>query len=107
MDCRDTEEDRSRSGDPAAFLELFWDHGPAVHAYLARRTGRQDADELLSDVWLQAFQSRASYDHRVADARPWLYGVARNVLRAHWRRQGRWPARLRRVGRHRSLARHR
>jgi RNA polymerase sigma-70 factor (ECF subfamily) len=81
--------ERSRAGDPAAFVELFWHHGPAVHAYLARRTGRQDTDELLSDVWLRAFRSRSNYDHQVADARPWLYGIARNVLRAHWRRRQR------------------
>ncbi len=74
----------SKVGDPAAFIELFWRHGSAVHAYLARRTGRQDADDLLSEVWLRAFKSRTNYDCRYADARPWLYGIARNVLRAHW-----------------------
>ena len=75
----------SEAGDPAAFVELVWRHGPAVHAYLARRTGRQDADDLLGEVWLRAFKGRASYDRRCPDARPWLYGIARNVLRAHWR----------------------
>ncbi|MHB1929591.1 MAG: RNA polymerase sigma factor [Acidimicrobiales bacterium] len=74
----------SEAGDPAAFVELFWRHGPAVHAYLARRSGRQDADDLLSEVWLRAFKGRLSYDRRCPDARPWLYGIARNVLRAHW-----------------------
>jgi DNA-directed RNA polymerase specialized sigma24 family protein len=72
----------SEAGDPAAFVELVWRHGPAVHAYLARRTGRQDADDLLGEVWLRAFKGRASYDRRCPDARPWLYGIARNVLRA-------------------------
>jgi RNA polymerase sigma-70 factor (ECF subfamily) len=70
-------------------LDLFWRHGPAVHAYLARRTGRQHADDLLGEVWLRAFKGRANYDSRWPDARPWLYGIARNVLRAHWRRAGR------------------
>jgi RNA polymerase sigma factor (sigma-70 family) len=76
----------SEVDDPAAFLELFWRHGPSVHAYLSRRTGRQDADDLLSEVWLRAFKGRASYDRAWPDARPWLYGIARNVLRAHWGR---------------------
>ena len=67
------------------FVELFWQHGAAVHAYLSRRAGRQDADDLLGEVWLQAFRSRERYDHRWASALPWLYGIARNVLRAHWR----------------------
>jgi len=77
--------DWSEAGEPAAFVDLVWRHAPAVHAYLARRTGRQDADDLLGEVWLRAFKGRASYDRRYPDARPWLYGIARNVLRAHWR----------------------
>lgn len=76
----------SQAGDPAAFVELFWRHGSAVHAYLVRRIGRQDADDLLSEVWLRAFKSRVNYDRRRPDARPWLYGIARHVLHAHWHR---------------------
>ncbi len=79
-------ERRPEPTDPGDFLDVFWRHGPAVHAYLARRTGRQHADDLLGEVWLRAFRSRANYDHRFPDALPWLYGIARNVLRAHWRR---------------------
>jgi RNA polymerase sigma factor (sigma-70 family) len=75
----------SQIGDPAAFVELVWRHTTAIHGYLSRRTGRQSADDLLGEVFLQAFKSRASYDSRWRDARPWLYGIARNVLRAHWR----------------------
>jgi RNA polymerase sigma factor (sigma-70 family) len=80
---------RSEASAPTAFVELFWRHGDAVHAYLVRRTGRQDADDLLSEVWLRAFKGRANYDPRWPDARPWLYGIARHVLLAHWRRSGR------------------
>lgn len=79
----------SRAGDPVAFVEVFWRHGSAVHAYLARRSGRQDADDLLSEVWLRAFKGRGGYDREFADARPWLYGIARHVLHAHWRQIGR------------------
>jgi RNA polymerase sigma factor (sigma-70 family) len=78
---------RSEAGDPADFMELFWHHGQAVHAYLARRAGRQDADDLLSGVWLRAFKGRTS--RRGPDALPWLYGIARNVLRAHWQQSAR------------------
>jgi RNA polymerase sigma factor (sigma-70 family) len=85
---------RAAHGAPAAFGELVTRHGPAVHAYLARRTGRRDADDLLGDVWLRAWESRAGYDRRWPDARPWLYGIARNTLRAHWRRSSRPTAAL-------------
>lgn len=79
----------SRVHDPRAFAELVGRHGAAVHSYLARRAGRQDADDLLSEVWLRAFARRATYDSSWADARPWLYGIARNVVLNHLRRQGR------------------
>jgi RNA polymerase sigma factor (sigma-70 family) len=36
-------------------------------------------------VWLRAFAARGGYDPAHADALPWLYGNARNVLREHWR----------------------
>jgi RNA polymerase sigma factor (sigma-70 family) len=83
---------RSGAEAPEDFLDLFWRHGAAVHAYLARRTNRQVADDLLGEVWLRAFRGRANYDRRCSDARPWLYGIARNVLRAHWRTSDRFDS---------------
>jgi RNA polymerase sigma-70 factor (ECF subfamily) len=84
----------SQIGDPAAFVELVWRHASAVHGYLCRRTDRQLADDLLGEVFVQAFKSRANYDDRSRDARPWLYGIARNVLRAHWRASARPQPRI-------------
>ncbi len=60
-------------------------HGPAIHAFLARRAGRQLADDLFGEVWLRAFTARDAYDERIGEPLPWLYGIARNVLRGHWR----------------------
>jgi RNA polymerase sigma-70 factor (ECF subfamily) len=76
---------RAVRGQAAAFSELLRRHGQAVHAYLARRGGRDAADDLLGEVWLRAYASRQQYDERWPNARPWLYGIARNVLREHWR----------------------
>lgn len=73
------------AGDRESFTVLVREHSQAVHAYLARRAGRQVADDLLTEVWLRAWRSRASYDVAWAGPRPWLYGIARNVLRGHWR----------------------
>lgn len=75
-------------GQSAAFLDVMRRHGPAIHAYLARRTQRDVADDLLSEVLLRAYAARRQYDKSWNDARPWLYGIARNVLREHWRRAG-------------------
>lgn len=74
-----------RHGRPDAFVEVVRRHELAVHGFLARRA-RQVADDLLGEVWTRAFAGRDGFDPgRHQDARPWLYGIARNVLRAHWR----------------------
>ena len=77
--------ERSARGRPDAFVEVVRRHEVAVHGFLARRAGRRAADDLLGEVWARAFAGRAGFDPAHPDARPWLYGIARNVLRAHWR----------------------
>jgi RNA polymerase sigma factor (sigma-70 family) len=77
--------ERSARGRPDAFVEVARRHEVAIHGYLARRAGRQAADDLLAEVWLRAFAARGRYARDSDDARPWLYGIARNVLREHWR----------------------
>jgi RNA polymerase sigma factor (sigma-70 family) len=75
----------SLAGQPEEFATIVRRHGQAVHGYLARRVGHDLAGELLGEVWLRAFRSRHSFDREVESARPWLYGIARNTLRAEWR----------------------
>lgn len=75
----------SLAGDGEAFVEVVRRHEVAVGAYLARRAAREVAKDLLSEVWLAAYGSRHAYDRSFPDARPWLFGVARNTLRRHWR----------------------
>jgi RNA polymerase sigma factor (sigma-70 family) len=76
---------RSLVGDDDAFVEVVRRHEVAVGAYLARRVGRDVAEDLLGDVWVAALRSRANYDRSFPDAGPWLVGVAHNTLRRHWR----------------------
>jgi RNA polymerase sigma-70 factor (ECF subfamily) len=76
---------RSLAGDSEAFVEVICRHEGAVGAYLARRVGREAAEDLLGDVWVAAFESRKTYDQSFPQARPWLYGVALNRLRRYWR----------------------
>jgi RNA polymerase sigma-70 factor (ECF subfamily) len=77
--------ERSVQGRPDAFVAVVQRHEAAIHGFLSRRAGRHVADDLLGEVWVRAFAGRGSYDLSYRDARPWLYGIARNVLRAHWR----------------------
>ena len=76
---------RSLDGDVDAFVSVVERHETAVGSYLARRAGRDAAEDLLGEVWVAAFESRRLYDRSYDDARPWLYGVALNRLRRYWR----------------------
>ncbi|HVW48559.1 MAG TPA: sigma-70 family RNA polymerase sigma factor [Solirubrobacterales bacterium] len=73
--------------DPRAFGVIFERHFDEIHGYLRRRLDRQLADELASQTFLVAFDGRARFDRRRADARPWLFGIATNLTRNHRRRE--------------------
>lgn len=77
--------ERSVRGRPDAFVEVVRRHEVAVHKFLARRAGSDVADDLLGEVWVRAFGSRHTFRTEYTNCLPWLYGIARNVLRAHWR----------------------
>ncbi len=71
--------------DPAAFGDLFERHFATIHGYLSRRLGRARADDLAGEVFRIGFVERAKYDPSRGALRPWLYGIAQNVLRQHLR----------------------
>lgn len=66
--------------DPEQFAELFRRHAPAIHRYAARRLGSGVAEDIVAEVFLAAFRQRGSYQLSQPDARPWLYGIATNVI---------------------------
>jgi RNA polymerase sigma-70 factor (ECF subfamily) len=75
--------------DPARFADLFERHADGVFAYLARRTGREQAADLTAETFRAAFVQRGRYRPSHATARPWLFGIARNLLRHDLRSRGR------------------
>jgi RNA polymerase sigma-70 factor (ECF subfamily) len=70
---------------PERFATIFDRHAPAIRIYIAHRLGRDTADDLVAEAFLIAFQRRAGYDPAHGDARPWLYGIATNLIRRHRR----------------------
>jgi RNA polymerase sigma-70 factor (ECF subfamily) len=46
--------EQSARGRPDAFVEVVRRHEAAVHGFVARRAGRQMADDLLGEVWVRA-----------------------------------------------------
>ena len=71
-----------------AFSEAFRAHYPAVRAFFARRAHAEHVEEFTADVFERAW---GNFDQIEGDVLPWLYGVARNVLREHYRAQERRP----------------
>jgi RNA polymerase sigma factor (sigma-70 family) len=70
---------------PHEFATVFERHFAAVHAYVQRRVGVDLADEVAAETFARAFDRRRRYDLSRPDARPWLLGIATNILRRHWR----------------------
>jgi RNA polymerase sigma factor (sigma-70 family) len=71
--------------EPERFAELFDRHAAHIHRYVARRLGGQAAGDLVAETFLAAFGKRRRYDLDRRDARPWLYGIATNLVGQHRR----------------------
>ena len=83
--------------DPKLFEVVFERHHQRIWAYLARRAGRERADELAGDVFVTAFRRRASYDPSRGSVSAWLYGIASHQLQTRFRSDARAARALRRA----------
>jgi RNA polymerase sigma factor (sigma-70 family) len=72
---------------PERFAAIFDRHAAHIQRYLARRLGQHVADDLVAETFLVAFGKRDRYDRTRSDARPWLYGIATNLVRRHQREE--------------------
>ncbi|MBW8800316.1 MAG: RNA polymerase sigma factor [Streptomyces sp.] len=73
---------RLRAGDPEAFRELFQELAQAVHRHAMRATGDwSTAEEIVSLTFLEVWRLREKLDPNDDSVRPWVYGIATNLLR--------------------------
>ncbi|MCC6831538.1 MAG: RNA polymerase sigma factor [Thermoleophilia bacterium] len=80
----------ARSGrDPEAFGNLVDRHSGALHRYVARRLGPEDAEDLVSEVFVTAHRMRDRFDPGRGAVRPWLFGIATNLVHRHRRAEAR------------------
>jgi RNA polymerase sigma-70 factor, ECF subfamily len=81
---------RARAGDEAGFLDLWRDLQPRLLRYL-RVLGRDDADDLASETWLQVVRDLQRFNGGADDFRRWLFTVGRHraidAARARLRRR--------------------
>jgi RNA polymerase sigma factor (sigma-70 family) len=91
---------RASSGEAAAFGTLFERHANAVYNFCFRRTADWSlAEDMTSVVFLEAWRRRSEVVLAGESARPWLLGVATNVIRHRRRAQRRHRIALGRVPR--------
>ncbi|MFB9838368.1 RNA polymerase sigma factor [Actinoallomurus acaciae] len=75
--------------DPERFAEIFHRHWDEIHRYVARRLGPEAAEDVGAETFAVAFRSRERYNLDRPDARPWLYGIATNLIGQHRRAERR------------------
>lgn len=71
--------------DAEKFVELYERHSARLFSYLSRRFPDALAQDLTSETFVTAFENRRRFDQNRADAAPWLFGIAANVSRRHFR----------------------
>lgn len=72
-----------------AFARIFDRYVSDISRFVIRRVGQEAGEDLVADTFTTAFRVRETFDESVKNARPWLYGIATNVLRHHFRAEGR------------------
>lgn len=85
--------DLAAASDDAAAMETAFDRcSRTLYRFIVVRVGGDAhlADDLMQQLWLQARTSGAAVP--AAELEFWLRGIARNLVRSHWRKQGRRPA---------------
>jgi RNA polymerase sigma-70 factor, ECF subfamily len=68
----------------AAFAAEF----APLYRYLRRRVGADAAEDLAAATFATAYANWERFDD-VRPVRPWLYGIAANLVRHHWRKERR------------------
>lgn len=72
-----TRLEQARQGDMEAFAELFEPLRPKVHAVACRLVGPQDAEDIVMDAFIKAWQALPGFRGE-ASLQTWLLRIARN-----------------------------
>jgi RNA polymerase sigma-70 factor (ECF subfamily) len=76
----------ARAGDQEAWGELFDAHYPALYRFFRSRVpSTEQAEDLASDVFLDAFRAIDSFRWQGRPFEAWLFGIARNKLASYYR----------------------
>ncbi len=89
MDQKDElSEIAAAKADPKWFAPLYERHFGDVFRFILRRaTNREITADLTQQTFLKAMLALAKYESRGLPFRAWLYRIALNELRMHWRKR--------------------
>ncbi|WP_063739427.1 RNA polymerase sigma factor [Streptomyces sp. SS] len=90
--------DRFRAGDPSALGEAYDEHARVLYHYAYRVCGdRAAAEDVVSAAFLEAWRCRGRVHADGGSLRPWLLGIATNIMRGAAREARRRDAALARL----------
>ena len=78
-------------GGDRAVRSVYERYGSLVYTFCRRTVGHDAAAEVTQDVFVAAWRSQNSFDHKRGGLGGWLIAIARNKVIDHLRRQGRRP----------------
>lgn len=76
--------DLALQGDRAAFDELVEEYKGELSAFVRRRIAQHEVDDVVQDTWLAAWNSLRAFNRR-SRFKTWLFGIAVNKCRDHYR----------------------
>jgi RNA polymerase sigma-70 factor (ECF subfamily) len=76
-----------RKGNRQAFAELYERREPALYRYAMYMCGSETiAEEVAHEVFVQLMSARTNFDDQRGSLEGWMFGVARNLVRAALRK---------------------
>ncbi len=85
----DVDSLHSPSEPAAALRRLYEQYVNDVYRFVARRLGTELAFDVTAETFRVACERLSSFDPSAGSERGWLYGIALNVIRNHWRTEQR------------------
>ena len=75
--------------EPQLFTAVYDRYVRDIYRYVAGRLDTQVADDIAAETFLVAFGQRDRFDPERGSIRPWLFGIATNLVARHRRREAR------------------
>lgn len=76
---------KAKQGDREAFGSLYDLYAPRIYRFIFLKTDRNDAEDLLHEVFLSAWKGMNRYEPTAFPFTSWLYQIARNRVIDHYR----------------------